>query len=68
MSMLIAIGFELIGLMREKWLYHLIELHFLQRIWFLIFSKFSCGIGFIILVVRVIGGGGCQAISFFGGM
>ena len=32
------------------------------------FSKFSCWIGFIIIVVRVIGGGGCWAISLFCGM
>ena len=32
------------------------------------FSKFSSGIGFIILVVRVVGGGGCLASSLFGGM
>ena len=32
------------------------------------FSKFSRGIGFIILVVQVIGGGGCRAISLFGGI
>ena len=32
--MLIAIGFELVGLVKEEWLYYLIEFHFLQRIWF----------------------------------
>ena len=31
-SMLIAIGFEIVGLVREEWLYHLIELRFLQKI------------------------------------
>ena len=33
-SMLIAIGFELIDLMREEWLYYLIGLHFIQKNWF----------------------------------
>ena len=31
-------------------------------------SKFSWGIGFIILGVEVIGGGGCLANSLFGGI
>ena len=31
-------------------------------------SKFSWGIGFIILGVGVIGGGGCLANSLFGGI
>ena len=30
-SMLIAIGFELVGMEREEWLYYLIGLHFLQK-------------------------------------
>ena len=33
-SMLTAIGFQLIGLVKKDQLYYLIELHFLQRIWF----------------------------------
>ena len=32
------------------------------------FSKFSWGMGFIILVVRVVGGGGCLASNLFGGI
>ena len=32
------------------------------------FSKFFWGMRFIILVVRVVGGGGCIASSLFGGM
>ena len=32
------------------------------------FSKFSWGIGFIILVVQVVGSGGCLASNLFGGM
>ena len=32
------------------------------------FSKFSWGIGFIILVVQVVGSGGCLANNLFGGM
>ena len=32
------------------------------------FSKFSWGIGFIILVVQVVGGSGCLASNLFGGM
>ena len=32
------------------------------------FSKFSWGMGFIILVVLVVGGGGCLASNLFGGI